>query len=141
MGFQEDARKQYEMAHHLLNVTFPSIQDPKIFIGVLHSIHDSLENSAKAFLKSHKVPNYNIQLLRQCIKEQGISQKYVNLMNDLRKIVELHKRSPIEFRRRGAFILCSKEYEIKTITLHDLSEHLNTAGKFISIIEEGINRK
>ena len=122
----ERAVQQYEAANHFLNVTFPSLQDPKLFMGIINNIFSSLEAGMDTIIihQNKLVPkkfSEKLEILRYMVPHD-----YLNLMLNLKTVIEYHKKSPIEFRRRGAFVICDKEYEVRSLKV---SRELSWIGK------------
>ncbi|PIN73466.1 hypothetical protein COV20_04550 [Candidatus Woesearchaeota archaeon CG10_big_fil_rev_8_21_14_0_10_45_16] len=145
------ARERYHAASHLLTVTYPLINDPKLLIGIINNITTALEAALDAILlhgrERQTIPLYNTTLLGKvaCFREnlmpwQEISSKYVNLLLDLKKVEELHQKSPVEFSRRGNFIICGKEYDLTTISPKDIKEYLKLTGEFLQAMERIVPR-
>lgn len=139
---KEKALQQYEAAFHLLHVTFPLVKDPKLLMGVVHNIFSSLEYSMGAILdyerQLHLVPHYfdnfqsKINLFRlRSVRRNNIPMETVNLMLELRDILELHKISPMEFQRGNRLVICNKDYLLKTLSIKELHAHLAKAREFL----------
>lgn len=65
----------------------------------------------------------------------------VTLMTHLNNILELHKKSPIEFQRDNRLIICSNDYELTPISLHNLREYLSKSKHFLEIADNIIKMK
>ena len=50
------ATEQFYAAEHFLNVTYHSLQEPKLFIGIIYNIFSSLEAGMDTILSHYKVP-------------------------------------------------------------------------------------
>ena len=142
----QKANQQYEAAKHFLNVTFPSLQDPKLFIAIINNIFSSLEAGIETILAhEHQqglVPKIEgefsekLQLFRNnSLERNNIAHDYLHLMVDLKKVIEAHKKSPIEFRRKGAFVICDEGYESRSLTITDIKAHLAKAEDFLNVVE------
>lgn len=149
---REKARQQYDAAFHLLNVTFPLAKDPQLLMGVVNNLLSSLEHSLTAILAYERqlrlVPPYfdNFQskfnLFRlKSVQRNKISPDYVNLILDLKEILELHKRSPLEFQRGNRFVICTKDFQLKAISIKDLQEYLTKTKEFLALSEKIIKIK
>ena len=90
------ALQYYKNAEHLLNVTFPLIKDPKLFLGIV-------ENLDKALQELEANPK---------------------LLQHLQSILEKHKLSPIEFRKKEMFVICDDNYDLEIVTVEELKLYL-----------------
>lgn len=144
------AQQQYDGAFHLLNVTFPSIKDPKLFLGVINNIFTSLEKSMEAILTHEQqkclVPNVPLTFLEKfrvfrdnSLERNEIPHVYLNLMTEMKSVIELHKKSPIEFRRGGGFVICNHNYEVRALSFRDLQQHLSKTQEFLKIAQKIVN--
>ena len=143
---RERAIQHYEAAFHLLNVTFPLIKDPKLLPGVINNIFASLEAAIDAILRYERqlqlVPPYSdnfqskFNMFRyKSVRRNKIEQKHVNLITDLKEILILHKKSPVEFQRGNKFVICSKDYHLKIISITDIKKYLNQTKEFLETME------
>ncbi|MBT4935304.1 hypothetical protein HOL21_04075 [Candidatus Woesearchaeota archaeon] len=147
-----NARIQYDAAFHLLNVTYPLINDPKLLPGILTNIFLSLEASMDAILQFERqlklVPIYNnnfqskFNMFRyKPVRRHKISQTYIDLIQNLKEMLDLHKKSPMEFQRGNKFVMCDKNYRIQSISTKDIREYCTLTKEFIDTINTIINRK
>jgi len=146
------AQQQYDAAFYLLTVTFPTAKDPKLLMGVLYNIFSSLESTMETILlyerELHLVPTFHTsfrgKLTMFCsksLKRNKIPPEMVTLMTHLNNILELHKKSPIEFQRDNRLIICSNDYELTPISLHNLREYLSKSKHFLEIADNIIKMK
>lgn len=144
---KEKARQQYDAAFHLLNVTYPLVQDQKMLIGIVHNLFSSLESSMDAILAYERqlrlIPAYpeNFQskfnLFRlKSVRRNQIPPQFVNLLKELNEMIRLHKESPMEFQRGSKFVICNGSYRMKSITVADLKSHLNLTKEFLELTEK-----
>ncbi|MFH1276403.1 MAG: hypothetical protein ABIH82_04800 [Candidatus Woesearchaeota archaeon] len=146
------ALQQYETAYHLLNVTFPLIKDPKLLIGVMQNILATLEFSIDTILEYEKqlrlVPNYEFQFQSKfnmfrykSAKRNKIPQELINLIVDLKEILEMHKKSPMAFQRGNKFVICTHDYRLHTISIDDIKQYLIKTNQFLSLTDQAIKLK
>ncbi len=142
------AQEQYVIGNHLLDVTYPLVHDPKLFLGIVNNIVNSLNACVSAILSYEKYHNliasYNLSaqnnlneklslLQTRSPSRNKIPQKTLQLLRDLHAILELHKKSPIEFSRAGKMVICSKEFDLKTISLNQIEEYLYGTKELLEI--------
>lgn len=146
------AVKHYDAAEYFLNVTFPSLKDPILFIGIITNIFSSLEAAMDSVLlhgqNQGMVPKGATTFLEKLrifrsrsVQQHDIPHEYLHLMTDIKNVLDVHKRSPIEFRRKGTFVICAKEYEVQSLTITDMRSYLFKAQEFLKLVECIINRK
>ena len=148
---KENATQKYEGARHLLNVTFPTVKDPKLLLGVINNLVGSMEHSIEAILIYERLlryvpiysnnPKSQFNLFRQkSMRRNNISPHYVNLYLDLKEILELHKKSPMAFQRGNKFVICNKDYMLKTLSINDIKKYLEQTKEFLDITEKVISK-
>ena len=148
---KDNATQKYEGARHLLNVTFPTVKDPKLLLGVIDNLVGSLEHSIEAILIYERLlrfvpvysndPKSQFNLFRsKSMRRNNISPEYVNLYLDLKEILELHKKSPMAFQRGNKFVICNKDYMLKTLSINDIRKYLEQTKEFLAITEKVISK-
>ncbi|MCK5025546.1 MAG: hypothetical protein KAS15_03075, partial [Nanoarchaeota archaeon] len=55
-------------------------------------------------------------------------------------IIIAHKKSPVEFARKGKFVICATNYSMQEITPDKLRRYINQTKRFISIINNVVNK-
>ena len=151
LAAKDNATRKYEGARHLLNVTFPMIKDPKLLLGVVHNLSASLESSMDTILAHERllrlVPIYNnnyeskFNLFRmKSVKRNNVSPAAIHLMSELRYIIDLHKKSPMEFQRGNRFVICNKDYQLKVISIKDLQQYLYTTKDMLDLAHQIVSK-
>ena len=141
------ALQQYDAAFHLLNVTFPLVNDPKLLIGVVHNIFSSMEASMGAIMayerKLHLIPPYydnfesKFNLFRhKTVPRNNISSQLVESLGKLKELLDLHKKSPMEFQRGQKFVICTKEFQMQSLTFQEIRNYLYQSKEFIHLMEQ-----
>ena len=148
---KDNATQKYEGARHLLNVTFPTVKDPKLLLGVIDNLVCSMEHSIEAILIYERLlrfvpvysndPKSQFNMFRQkSMHRNNISPEYVNLYLELKDILELHKKSPMAFQRGNKFVICNKDYMLKTLSINDIKDFLAQTKEFLDISEKVISK-
>jgi hypothetical protein len=145
------ATQKYEGARHLLNVTFPMVKDPKLLLGVIHNLSDSLEGSMDAILAYERllrlIPIHNdtyesrFNIFRmKSVRRNNISPEAIHLMSELKFILDLHKKSPMEFQRGNRFVICNKDYQLKVISIKDIQKYLSTTKSLLDQMQKIVSK-
>lgn len=143
---REEALKNYRMADHMLNVTFPLIKDTKLLLGVADNLFLTLTQAMSSILHHERlfklVPAFNdnfeskFHILHQKRSRYNLEQEYFNLMLELKETIQLHKTSPVEFRKKDRFIICTNNYKVKAITVNQLKIYLKQTRKFLDFMNQ-----
>ncbi|HLC90745.1 MAG TPA: hypothetical protein VJI15_03170 [Candidatus Nanoarchaeia archaeon] len=155
---KENALKQYAAADHLLRVTFPLVKDKALFLAIIHHLLSSLENAVEAMilydahlhsqlslrkeevvkkelLKKEVSFQRKIAIFRENVmKRYKISPEFTALALDLQRILVLHKKSPMAFRRGTKFVVCTDDYRLRIISEQDIREYVAKTSQFLRIM-------
>ena len=142
---QENAKKNYRIADHMLNVTYPLLKDTKLLLGVTENLFLALMNSMSSLLHYERifklVPHFQDNFeskfhifCSRCTRRHNLDQDYPKLIQEMKEIILLHKKSPVTFRRKDRFIICTSKYQVKAITSHQLRNNLKKTKEFLNII-------
>lgn len=147
LSAKEKAYHQYDMALHLLQVTFPLMKDQKLLLGIMHNLFSSVEAAMTAILQYERdlqlVSGFNdidfqskFNTFRsKSVRRNKISGSTVSLIQELKEIVELHQKSPLVFQRGASVVICDKQYELKSLTARDITLYLNQTKEFLDVME------
>ena len=120
-----EAWEHYKQAKHLLFVTYPMTNDPKLLLGVVESIHNSMKSA--------------LEVQRSNLKKQ--TPAALEVFQDVQEIVNSHKSSPIEFKRKDKFIICTKDYLLKEISFAKMKSYLDHNYALLHEVVSLVNRK
>jgi hypothetical protein len=145
------AVKHMKVADHVLTMTYPLVQDPKLLKFVMTNMHTALENIVSMILYYERlykrVPpfpeNFDSMLtyLRPALKRYDISTGYIPYINEIRTVIRRQKESDIEFMRKDKFVFASKNYELSYITEAKIKDYLAKAKLFMQQILDVIKEE
>jgi len=138
----EQAKKNINIADHMLSITYPLVKDTKLLLAIIENIFLAYTNAMSAILFQDrilkKIPPFKdtfeskFNIFRQkYIDRYKIDRNHVIEMQNLKEIIIEHKKSPVEFVRKDRFVICSNTYKLKTINLDAIKGYLNKAKLFI----------
>src|SRR3989344_4683167 len=125
LQYLEKAQLQYDSAWHLLKVTYPSMKEHKVLIGIIGNISDSLQHAVEALLNYEfqlkLIPKYDLDWeskfntfrLKSAVRNH-IPENYILLIKKLKNILSLHQKSPVEFKRGSKMVICDENYAYET---------------------------
>ena len=137
------AGENVRMADHLLHVTYASLGDPKLLLSVVHHLHNAWEEGIIALVEHERLfkriqPFQDTAENRLRIFSEKLANRHginISSLKELVEIEQLHKNSPIEFRKKDRFVICSDRYSIKTIHAKELKEHYRMTIEFLKKIQ------
>ncbi|MGV8161953.1 MAG: hypothetical protein ACP5N2_01300 [Candidatus Nanoarchaeia archaeon] len=130
---REKSVKNVLVADHMLGVSYPLLNDPKILVSVANNMLLAVDHALTAVLEHEKlfkrIQNYpdTVDGKFAVVKQRalkGSDLKNYAVIAALIEIVGTHKASPVEFPRQDKYVLCSDTYELRTLTAKELKEHL-----------------
>ncbi len=147
--YLEAARKYTKTADHLLTNTFPLVKDPKMLLTVLHNIFRAYSYAMMFMLyrdvEQGKIPPFaeDFQSMFDVFKARAerrykINPEYIQIIEDINETLIKRKESPMEFSRHEMYVICSGQYETKTVTTKMLRDYISKAKLFIDEIDTGI---
>ena len=134
----QDAVSSLKAASHMLHVTFPLIKDPKMFIGIIENLNKSLKKGMDSLLyyermykKINPYPdNFNskLEVFRKIVGiRYDFDKTLPKFILDIDQIVKRRKAAPIEFSRKGGFVICDDNYRTKVLELDELKVYVSKA--------------
>ncbi|RMF06793.1 hypothetical protein D6764_01435 [Candidatus Woesearchaeota archaeon] len=139
---REKARRNIQVADHMLTITYPMVKDPKLLLAVLENIFLAITNGMASVLYYErlfkKIPpfhdtfesKYNM-FVAKIIPRYNIDKKILKIIAEVRDTILEHKKSPVEFARKDSFVICSDNYKMKKITIEELKKYISETKKFL----------
>ena len=130
-----NAIKNLSIADHIVYVTYPIIKEKKLLLSSIDRIYEALMNIINAILqhdyiwkriKLYQNPKDNFDVfINKCAKHYGLNNEEITSIFELISLVEMHKKSPMEFLRREKIIILMDNLQTKTIDSNTLKHYLN----------------
>ena len=138
----EKAKKNFHIADHMLSVTYPLIKDTKLLLAIIENIFLSMTNAMGAVLSLERtykrVPCFSetfeskLNVFREkIINQHGVDRALITSMREVKNIILEHKKSQMEFTRKGRFVICSDNYRLRTLGVPEIKTYLAKAKLFI----------
>ena len=70
----------------------------------------------------------------------NIDKENVKFIADVKSILVSHKKSPVEFSRRGVFVMCSEDYSMRALTPEEMRKYVARAKAFVGDINSIIKQ-
>ena len=144
------ANQRYDMAFHMLKVSYPLLKDHKLLMGILLNLLQSTEYAVDAILEYERQlklvsaypQNFNgkVDFFRsKSLKRNNISPNIIATMMKMKELVELQKESPIEFSRGNRYVLSKKDYQLHSISIVELEDFANQTKELLSNMQQIIS--
>lgn len=128
------------VADHLLTMTYPMLKDPKILASALENMFSALSITLDAVMYYERlfkrVPLYNDNFQSKftifktkVVNNYNISSDTVKFISELKEYVTERKKAPVEFPRKGKYVIADKDYRLRTLAFEDLKKKLTKTKK------------
>ncbi len=136
------AVKYLKIADHILTQTYPLVNDPKLLLVVLEDIFLAISSSMSSILwlerENKELPSFddsfdskfNSFKLR-VVPKYGIEKPYIMFLQDMKDLVSIHKKSPVEFSAKGSYVMANDDYDLSKLTLNGMKSYMEKAKFFI----------
>lgn len=143
----EKANQSFQIADHLAYMTYPVVNDVKITITILKNLYFALTTCVEALLYFDRLfkrigplPNdFNSKFYifkTKTAPRYKIQPQYIPLIEEIGSIIQKHDQSPMVFRRKEKFIICTNNYKVQTITINTIKNYLDKTKPFIQQINQ-----
>ncbi|HDP74087.1 MAG TPA: hypothetical protein ENN46_04000 [Candidatus Woesearchaeota archaeon] len=147
----DQASKSLSAADHIVYVTYTLVSDPKLLLAAIENLYKAFENTVSSLLIYEqeykrisstgesidaKLYTYNTKVATR----YNFSRKYFVAFSEIREILDWHKKSPVEFRRREKYIICMSDYRMKTLTMQKIKDYVDIAKSFITDVEKIVKK-
>jgi len=143
----DDANKAFNIADHMAHTTYNLIKDPKLILLGLTHLNTALDNGVSAllyydylfkrisFFPKEEASKMDI-FKRITTRRYNIPREVVQAVMDVGEIMQDHKASEMEFRRKNKFIIASKNYRLRTLTIEKLKKFIQYSKPLIKRLNE-----
>jgi len=145
-----ESQKSMKLADHVLTMTYPIVQDPKVLKVVLNNVYESMFKTLGYLLNYERyykdIPpfteNYSVmvEIAKPIFIKYKISSGYIGFLYEIKETVDSQKQSDVEFVRKEKVVFASKDYDLNSISVKELKEYIAKAKLFIQdvsrVVEE-----
>ncbi len=150
-SYFKEAQNQIVLADHLLTMTYPLVKDPKLLVGIMKNLSKANNNIITGVLhivstKQQIIPTTTFitrfaQFKKAMKAKDMLDEEDFNNIQQIQKLEEKHKKSPVTFSRDQKYVLCNEDYTLTTLTEKGLKINLQQSKKtLIKLQERGISQ-
>lgn len=147
------ARKEIELADHMIYVTYPLVQDTRFLLAIANHVITASRSAVQALLELEllykRLEQYNRTFLseveiyqKKIAPKYNLDIKYYKLLQRLMEVQKYDAESVMRFKRGEKYILSTAEQGMATIDLENVKKYSNLAKKFvyevINVIEKQV---
>ena len=122
------SEEKLKIADHLIGTTYPLVREPKLLVSVIENISQSLDLAMASLLDYEKsfikIPSYSedfesrLEVFRRKVATKyGIENDVLNFIVDLRRILDGHKKSSVEFTRKEKLVITDNNFNMETLAI------------------------
>lgn len=133
-----EALRQIKIADHLMTMTYPIVQDPKLLKVILNNLYKALYNALESFHNFEKLSytNNNFEILvdkcKHNFKKYNISPSYEDFLLEIHNLITKRQRSDVEFIRKEKFVFSSKDYNLHIVTKEEMKNYIVKGKLFLN---------
>ena len=147
LEYIKKARKNIHVADYMLTQTYPLVKDTKLLLAVMDNLFLALSNTMDSLLfyerEKKTIPpfhnsfdsRFNTFKLR-LVGKYGLDKEHLNLIQDIKSLIASHKQSPVEFVRQDKFVICSEEYDLKSISVDQMRSFIQRSRSFLEDVNK-----
>jgi len=136
------AKKEIEITHHLLFVTFPLLKETKFLTAINSHIIKASKLALTALLEYKKFfkeidpfpDNFATQIniyRTRLERDLNLDRTYSRLLTQLLELERFEKESPVRFKRKQSYILTREDFSVISLDHDKVKRYANVAMKFI----------
>lgn len=146
------AKKEIEVADHLLYMTYPMIKETKFLLAITDHIIKSGRAALQALLEYERFYKridaypknfaFEINIYRQKLEQRyNFDQVFYRLLSKLLEVYKFDKNSTVRFKRGDKYILTSSTYNMTTLDVNSVKRYSSLTRKFVGEVGKIIARK
>ena len=150
--FIKEANKIIQTADHLAYVTYPMIKETKLLLTITQNIHNSLLKTMDSILEYEKlykyIPEYHndlstkLEILKtKCVNKYSLPKSFIQIIRETRMILDEHEKSSVEFSKHDKLIICSNDFQTRSINLIQIKSFLLSAKQIIEASSKIVSKK
>lgn len=148
----QEANRFLTVADHLAYMTYPLVKENRMLIAIMQNLDSALMHTMEAILQYDRLykrippipDNFDLKLdtfKNKCVNRYSLPRESIQLIKDIRLLIREHEKSPMEFSRKDKFVICSKEYRMKTLNIHKVKDYIMKSKPFMQSATRVLSRK
>lgn len=136
---------------HLIYMTYPLVRDKKLLLKILSELKKAIVLSMNSILQyeymlkrislySDSKTNMRI-FCEKCAKKYSLNEEDITKINEIIRIADEHKKSPLEFSKNGNVIILSENMEKTLLNIDKMKTFLELSKKILKNTKSSFLRK
>ncbi|MFH1026150.1 MAG: hypothetical protein V1764_05670 [Nitrospirota bacterium] len=139
---RDKAKRNLQIADHMIYMTYNMVKDPKLLIVIMENIFLALTNAMSSVLYYEKFfkriepfpENFESKFAifqQECVKKYNIDKSYILLIRDVKDFIFEHRQSAVEFVRKDRFVICTDNYQMKAVSVDQIKRYIGITKNFL----------
>lgn len=152
MEHLEKARKEIEIADHLIFVTYKMISEAKFLLAISEHIIIAAQKALEALLEYerhykrldafHYSFAVEISVFREKLEGRyNFDPRFFKLLKKLLELQRFDKDSVVRFKRGEKYILTSSEYSMSVLDLENIKRYSSLTKKFVNVVSDIVTKR
>lgn len=131
----QSAVKSLKIADHILYITYPVIKDKRLLLKSLDSVYEAMVDIINSFLQYDSIwkkiqltpdPKNNFEIfINRTSKNNNITREEVQEILDFFSVIEAHRKSPMEFKRKDKVVIMGSDLQTTMIDPEKIKKYLS----------------
>ncbi len=131
----QNAVKSLKIADHILYITYPVIKDKRLLLKSLDSVYEAMVDIINSFLQYDHIwkriqlsadPKNNFEIfINRTSKNNNITREEVQEILDFFSVIEAHRKSPMEFKRKEKIVIMGSDLHTTMIDPEKIKKYLS----------------
>lgn len=144
-----DAKKHLDIAHHMLTITYPAVQDNRLLLSIIENLQKAQEAAITAFLDHERqykrVPPFHtsfdakLATLKFKCPDPPVDDEDFRAIQQINEVIQNHKDSPFEFSRNDKFVICSGHQDFRSISKENTKDFLQSTRRILQKVQQRID--
>jgi hypothetical protein len=141
-----EAERIINKIDHMIYVTYPLVRDKKLLLKILAETKIAIVKCINYILQYEYLykrirlsqdPKENFRTFKvKCAPQYHITHEEVKLISELFEIVDLHEKSPLEFKKEEKIVIFSETSRPKVVVIENIKEFVGLAKTILKKIKE-----
>ena len=139
---RNQALEKLNVADHLVGTTYSLVKEPKLLVSVIDNVFQALDLAVTAVLEYERslkfISNYDKTFegkmevfRRKIVTKYGLKSDILDFIVDVKKTLDEHKKSTVEFRKKETYVISDNDYNLTTLKIEDVKKILVKAKHYI----------
>lgn len=137
-----DSDSNIKTADHMLQVTYPLLNDPRLIVTIIERLYASLMSSISSvlayehmFKRLEYIPQKDeekVMVFKEWVmKTYAFDRNMILILKELKEFVDFGRKSPLTFVRKEKYVVCSSGYNTKTIDVKRIKYYMEQSKIFV----------